>query len=64
MASTDYTLIMEEIYAAGAMTHAGPDVLGAIHGEDIVKLILLAILAIGILLSFSKQTFLINILRM
>ena len=64
VASTDYTLIMEEVYAAGAMTHPNPDSLGTLYGEDIIKFILLALLVIGVLLAFGRQTLLIDLLKM
>jgi hypothetical protein len=64
VASTDYTLIMEEVYAAGAMTHADPEVVGSLHGEDVIKFILLGLLFIGTLLGIGRQSLLINLLRM
>lgn len=64
VASTDYTLIMEEVYAAGAGITKDPDSIGAIAGEDALKLICLSLIGIGFLLALGNITFLIDILGM
>jgi len=64
IATCDYALISEELYAASATISRDPDVLGCIKGEDILKLILLAVIGIGFILGLSGTTFLADILRM
>jgi hypothetical protein len=64
VASTDYTLIMEEVYAAGAAISRDPDSLGALAGEDALKLICLALIGVGFLLALGRITFLIDLLGM
>ena len=44
----DYTLIGEELYAAGAYLSEDPVQVGSLRGQDIVKLILLAVLCLGV----------------
>ncbi len=63
IATCDYAMIGEELYAASAEITQNPDVLGCIKGEDIMKIVLLAILGIGFILSFLGVTFLRDILR-
>jgi hypothetical protein len=62
VASTDYTLIMEEVYAAGAGITKDPDSLGAIAGEDAFKIMCLALIGLGFLLALGNITFLIDLL--
>lgn len=44
----DYTLIGEELYAAGAYLSTDPVLKGSLRGQDITKALLLTIIAIGI----------------
>jgi len=58
----DYTLIGEEFFAASAYLGDDPKLLGSIKGQDIVKAILMACLALGVLfetfnLHFFKNLF-------
>jgi hypothetical protein len=51
VATCDYTLIGEELYAAGAYLTREPVLLGSMRGQDIAKAILLAIGVVGIALA-------------
>jgi len=64
VATCDYMLLSEEIYAAGASVTEDPDLLGTIKGEDIMKLVIIAITLIGFILGFGRMTFLTDILRL
>ena len=48
--SCDYTLIGEEVYAAGAYLSREPSQLGSIRGQDAAKLVVLALVAAGLVL--------------
>lgn len=62
VASTDYTLIMEELYAASAEIQGDRFSLGALKGEDILKFIVIAIMGVGLLVAATGSTFLIDLL--
>jgi hypothetical protein len=62
IATCDYMLLSEELYAAGASISQDPDLLGTIRGEDILKYIFIAVIAIGFLLGFGRMTFLTDLL--
>lgn len=62
IATCDYMLLSEELYAAGASISQDPDLLGTIRGEDILKYIFVAVIAIGFLLGFGRMTFLADLL--
>ena len=64
IATCDYMLLAEEIFAAGAYISKDPDILGSIKGEDIVKMVLIALMAIGFVLGFGNVPFLIDLLGM
>jgi hypothetical protein len=64
VATCDYTLIMEELYAASAEISGNPEVLGSLRGEDYMKFLVLALTAIGFLLGFFYNSSIINILRL
>jgi len=51
VATCDYTLIGEELYAAGAYLTREPVLLGSMRGQDIAKAILLAVAVVGIVLT-------------
>lgn len=50
IAATDYTLIGEEMYAASAYLSKDPLSLGTIKGEDVAKIILVALILLGVIL--------------
>lgn len=56
VATCDYMLLAEELYAAGASISDDPDLLGSIKGEDLVKFILIALTAVGFLLGAVNVT--------
>ena len=64
IATCDYMLLAEEIFAAGASISKDPDLLGSIKGEDYVKMILVALMAIGFILGLVNVTFLVDLLGM
>ena len=47
----DYTLIGEELYAAGAYLSKDPVQVGSLRGQDIAKLIIVTLIVLGILIS-------------
>jgi hypothetical protein len=51
IASCDYTLIGEEMYAASSYLSREPTLLGSIKGEDYSKAIIITLIGIGILLA-------------
>lgn len=63
VATCDYTLIMEELYAASAEISGNPDVLGSLKGEDILKFVVLALLGVGFILALVGNTALIGLLK-
>jgi len=64
VATCDYTLIMEELYAASAEIAGDPDVLGTLKGEDILKAIIMVITIVGFLLGAVGITTIAEILGM
>jgi len=62
VATCDYMLLAEELYAAGASISDDPDLLGSIKGEDIVKFIIMAVIAVGFLLGAVGMTFIADLL--
>ena len=64
VATCDYMLLAEELYAAGAAISGNPDMLGSIKGEDMIKWVLVAITGVGFLLGAARITFLADLLRM
>ena len=63
VATCDYTLIMEELYAASAEISGDSDVLGSLKGEDILKFFVLILLGVGVLLAFASNTSLVGLLK-
>ncbi|MBI4722855.1 MAG: fibronectin type III domain-containing protein [Candidatus Stahlbacteria bacterium] len=55
VASCDYTLIGEEMFAASSYLSREPVMLGSIKGEDYSKLIIMIVMGIGILLATISQ---------
>jgi len=64
VATCDYTLIVEELYAASAFISNDPEQLGVLKGEDMLKLGFIAIIILGFLLGFLKNSLIINLLGM
>jgi hypothetical protein len=64
VATCDYTLIMEELYAASAEISGNPDVLASLRGEDLMKFIILGITIVGFLLVLVGNTAIIDVLKM
>lgn len=60
----DYFLLGEELYAAGAYASEDPEMLGSIAGQDIVKMIALAITFVGIVAMFFNSKFIYDLLSM
>jgi hypothetical protein len=48
LTSCDYTLIGEEVYAAGAYLSREPAQLGSVRGQDVAKLVILALILFGV----------------
>ena len=64
VATCDYMLLAEELFAAGASISGDPDVLGSLKGEDIMKFLVIAIIAVGFLLGAAGITFIADLLGM
>lgn len=64
VATCDYTLMSEELYAAGALIEGDPDVLGILRGEDIIKLIIVFLMIIGFFLGSIGITILVDLFRL
>lgn len=62
IATCDYMLLAEEMFAVGAEIRGDPDVLGSLKGEDYIKLILVALIILGFVLSLGNITILKDIL--
>lgn len=62
VATCDYMLLAEELFAAGAAISDNPDMLGSIRGEDMLKLILVAITAVGFILGAAGITVIADLL--
>jgi hypothetical protein len=62
VATCDYVLLAEELYAAGASISKDPDILGCLRGEDIMKFILVVLMIVGFLLGFARVETLIKVL--
>ncbi len=62
VASTDYCLIMEELYAASAQIQGDRFALGALKGEDVLKFVILGIMGLGMLLAFTGSSFLVELI--
>jgi len=60
--ASDYCLIGEEIYAAGAYLSKDPNQSASVVGQDIAKAVTVAVLLLGGVLSLVKSPFLINLL--
>jgi hypothetical protein len=56
VACCDYALLGEEIFVAGAYMSKNPMRLGAIMGQDLGKLLFMALIAIGVILRAFGST--------
>jgi hypothetical protein len=57
VAACDFTLIGEELYAAGATLSQDPVQLGTIKGQDVAKALFLILIILGVVLSLTGHTF-------
>jgi hypothetical protein len=64
VATCDYVMIAEELYAASAAASEDQEVLGMLRGEDVFKVIILAFLSLGFILGFFNNSLILNILGM
>ena len=62
VATCDYMLLAEELFAAGASISKSRDMLGSIKGEDIMKFVLVALIGVGFLLGAAGITVIADIL--
>ncbi len=53
LVACDYTLIGEELFAASGYLSGDPAILGAIFGQDLLKILIVSILIIGFLLALA-----------
>jgi hypothetical protein len=60
----DYFTIGEELFAAGAYASEDPVQIGSIAGQDMLKMILLAIMILGILTTLAGSSIITNLLSM
>ncbi|PKL45293.1 MAG: hypothetical protein CVV42_18875 [Candidatus Riflebacteria bacterium HGW-Riflebacteria-2] len=56
VAACDYTLIGEELFAASAYLSKNPKEVGSLKGQDIIKLLIIAVMIIGTLLVTIAKT--------
>ena len=63
VATCDYMLLAEELFAAGAAVSQNPDLLGSIRGEDVMKWLLVAITAVGFILGAVGVTVIADLLE-
>jgi len=63
VATCDYMLLAEELFAAGAAVSQNPDMLGSLRGEDLMKWILVAITAVGFILGAVGVTVIADLLE-
>ena len=64
VAGCDYSLIVEEIYAAGAILSRDEEMMGTIAGQDIGKLIAIGLLILGTILVNAGSNLLIDLLKL
>ncbi|MEM0083921.1 MAG: DUF6754 domain-containing protein [Candidatus Methanomethylicia archaeon] len=62
--ATDYCLIGEEIFAAGAYLSKDPAMIGSIVAQDIGKIISLILIVLGILIGLSGSKIIVDLLNM
>jgi len=59
----DYTLIGEEMFAAGAVLGNNRDSLGSLQAQDFGKAIVLLVMILGALLATAKNPWLSNLIK-
>jgi hypothetical protein len=64
VATCDYMLLAEELFAAGAVISQNRDMLGSIKGEDFMKIFLMAITGIGFILGAMNISIIADLLGM
>ena len=57
----DYTLIGEEFFAASAYLSEKPELVGGVKGQDMIKLVIIALIVGGVLLRLLFDLKLINL---
>ena len=57
----DYTLIGEEFFAASAYLSEKPELVGGVKGQDMIKLVIIALIVGGVLLRLLFDLQLINL---
>jgi hypothetical protein len=62
VATCDFVLISEELYAASASISNDPNILGSLKGEDFVKMLLVGLVLVGYLLALVRNDLLIKLL--
>ena len=62
VATCDYMLLSEELYAAGASISGDADILGVLDGEDILKIGFIGLLLTGLILGFARVPVLAELL--
>jgi hypothetical protein len=62
VATCDYMLLAEELFAAGASVSGDPEMVGSIKGEDMIKLLLVAMTTVGFLLGAAGITVIADLL--
>jgi hypothetical protein len=63
VATCDYVLIGEELYAASAYLSREPVLLGAMRGQDIAKAILIVLVVFGVIFASFGHTWLADLMR-
>ena len=63
IAACDYTLIGEELYAASAYLSKEPMLLGSLRGQDWGKVLIFAVIALGVILELSGITWITTLLQ-
>jgi hypothetical protein len=58
----DYSLLSEEMYAAGAYCSKRPAEIGSVTGSDYIKLVMLGILVIGAIAAIGGMTDLLDLI--
>jgi len=64
VATCDYMLLAEELFAAGAAISKDRDMIGSIVGEDYVKIVLMAVIGLGFILSTAGIPVIVDLLGM
>ncbi len=57
----DYVLIGEELFAASGYLSGDPQVVGSLKGSDYLKVIIIALLAIGAIMAIMNQEWFVNL---